>query len=215
VWIHNADKTLDYKMEILVFLSFTLLPLLVSGYFSYVYSTVKGYNKTLWTIAGLTLGIAIPFMLFALNPRENKTHYSYPDPRDILFKAPATIRKNPDKSTKEESGYLYLTEDSLIWIPKYNTDSYTWDYAYGLNLGKSRLFKSSHLRWLLLPKGYDSSQILALTLGTAGAFYSLQMACAVNAHKNQDTEIINQFKPGERFKQGDQNRDNRYEEDND
>jgi hypothetical protein len=202
-------------METLFLLSITLLPLLVSGYFSYVYATVKGYNKVLWTIAGLTLGVAIPFILFALNPRENKTHPSYPDPQEVLFKAPAAIRKNPENSTREESGYLYLTEDNLVWIPKIGLNSYYWDYAYGLALGKPRLFKSSYLRWMLLPGDRTTSTAVALSLGTMGSFRSLQLMCALNAHKNQDYEIIEQFKPAERFRKGDQNKDNRYEEDND
>jgi hypothetical protein len=201
-------------MEILVFLSFTLLPLLVSGYFSYVYATVKGYNKVLWTVAGLTLGVAIPFFLFAINPRENKSHPFYPDAREVLYKAPAAIRANPEKSTKEEPGYLYLTEDSIVWIPKSNTNSYSWDYAYGLNLDKSRLFKSSYLYWLLLPMDRNLPPV-ALTLGTRGSHASLQLMCALNAHKTQDYEIIEQFKPEERLKPREQNRDNHNEEDND
>lgn len=202
-------------METLLFLSFTLLPLLVSGYFSYVYATAKGYNKVLWTIAGLSLGVAVPLILLAVNPRENKSHPSYSNLENVLYKAPATIRKNPENSTKEESGYLYLTQDSIVWIPKNNGNSYSWDYAYGLLLGKSRLFKSSYLKWLLLPVGHNASSVVALTLGTSGAFRNLQLMCALNAHKNQDSEIIEQFKPEERSSQSGQNKDKGYEEDND
>lgn len=185
-------------MDILVFLIFTALPSLVSAYLSYIFATVKGFPK--FPLVGLSLifGAIVPLLIFLVRPRENVNHPLYPGASsEIFMKAPAAIRRKPEISTADESGYLYLVQDKLLWVPKFNTSGYSWNYEYGLPLGEPRTYKSGPLSWILLPNG--SGDPVALTLGGRSSLTKLHIATSFNAINNGDEDIVEKLREGKNF----------------
>lgn len=190
-----ADKLFRITMDIILFLTFTIIPPLLSAYFSYILATVKGYPKVLSTILALVFGVSVPLILFLIKPKENVEHPLFPGGISELFmKMPAAVRRNPKTSTKEETGYLYLAHDKLIWVPKDNSTGYVWGYELGLPIGGPRIYKSGIVNWMLFP-GVGADPI-ALTLGTKYGFTKLHLASTINAMNNGDTTIIERLKEG-------------------
>ncbi len=185
-------------MDIITFLIFIALPSLLSAYLSFIIATVKGFPKLPLVGLSLIFGITIPLLLFIVKPKENLEHPLHPGEREGIFmKMPAAIRRRPEVSTISESGYLYLVQDKIVWVPKNNTPGYSWDYEYGLPLGESRIYKSGFLGWLLLPS--SSGEPVALTMGGKPSITKLHIAASLAAIANGDEAIVERLRQGKNF----------------
>lgn len=183
-------------MDLLVFAMFTVLPALLSAYFTYIFASVKGFPKVPLIAVSLVFGAIVPLILFFLKPRENINHPLYPgDNSETLMRTPAIIRRNPETSSKTEPGYLYLYDSKLIWVPRDAASGYVWDYEYGLPLGDSRVFKSNLLGWMIFPSNNKDAPV-ALSLGNAGSLARVHIASGINALQSGHTEIIEQLRDG-------------------
>lgn len=178
-------------MEFLLTTLIAILPGAIGGYFAYMLSKVRGYNILLFTLLGVFLGPLVPAFLYFMKPKERTDHSWYPE--ESFFAEPALLRDpyslNPSYSTP---GYLYLDSQSIIWIPKVG-DALNWDYAYAINSGKDRTYKSEGLTWLLLPNSKNSSKPYAVSLGSKTPLGRLSMIALQNVLRNGDQDLFNKI----------------------
>lgn len=178
-------------MELLFGLLISVLPSAFGGYYAYVLSKVKDYNVIVLTIAGLLLGPLVPGLLYFTNPRKNTDNSWMPE--EPAYTAPALL-KDPYSRDKNYNtpGYLYIEDENLIWIPKIG-EALVWDYAYAINAGDDRTFKSEGLTWLLLPNPRDENLPYAISTGTKSAIASLGMSALQNVLKSGDQDLFNKI----------------------
>jgi hypothetical protein len=187
-------------MDLVGFSIFTLGPIAFGMYFAYVFSAIKGMNRALWTIAG-GFSILVPLFIFFKSTKENTSHPWFPgESETVTMKSPALLRSNPNKSRADTSGYVYLLENTIRWVPSDNSRGYEWDYAYGLRFKGKRTYKDALLTWMLLPNSDNEANPFALSLGVTSAMEKLNMMTAIRVMKNEDQEILDMVIKDSSFK---------------
>lgn len=180
--------------DLLLFLFFTVAPGLISAYFTFIFASVKGFPKIPLVVLSLIFGALVPLILFFIQPKENIAHPIHPgSDSELLLKTPSILRRDPDKNV-EEPGYLFVTEGKIVWVPRNNSNGYIWDYEFGLPLGKTRIYRSGLLSWMLFPSNADKP--VSISLGNKGSFARLHIATGLMALKNGDMHIIEQLREG-------------------
>lgn len=175
-------------MEFLVAALITVLPSALGGYFAYIMSRVRGYNVLLLTLLGVLLGPIVPAFIYFLKPKERLDHPWYPE--ELTFAAPALLRDPYSiKQGYSTPGHVYLDDDTLIWIPQIG-DALSWDYAYAINAGSERTYKSEGLTWLLLPNERNANMPYAISLGTKSSISKLGMVALQNVLRNGDQALF-------------------------
>lgn len=177
-------------MDLVGFSIFTLAPVILGMYFSYVFSAVKGMNRALWTIAG-GFSILVPLFIFIKKVDENLTHpWSPGESAGILVRSHALLRNDPEKSRADISGYVYLLENTVRWVPSDDSQGYEWDYAYVLSLKGKRTYKDAFLTWLILPNPDNESTPFSISLGNASGVSKLNIMATLMILKNRDQELM-------------------------
>lgn len=94
-----------------------LVPLAVSSYFVYQVSLARGQSPILW----LAINVVIPFsplIYFVLYSGEKlSTPYAKSLEENAVYSAPIALRPYPERSRASVRGWLYITRESLYWIP--------------------------------------------------------------------------------------------------